>query len=264
MRQALVKAGYECPPVHANFVYVRVEDGLGLADRLEAAGLVVRRYDDAIRITVRLPAENDRILAALGAAPDAPTARSALVLRTTAESALRVSLDLDGRRRYRVRTGVGFLDHLLAQLAFHGGLDLDVAASGDLDVDEHHTVEDVLAAVGSALNSALSDREGLVRYGSETVPMDEALATAAVDLVRRPHAEVALAFHGHRVGGLALTLLPHALERLAMEGGFTVHVEASGEDDHHVAEAAFKALGRALRQACARDGAGVGSTQGAA
>jgi histidinol-phosphate aminotransferase len=264
MRQALVKAGYECPPVHANFVYVRVEDGLGLADRLEAAGLVVRRYDDAIRITVRLPAENDRILAALGAAPDAPTARSALVLRTTAESALRVSLDLDGRRRYRVRTGVGFLDHLLAQLAFHGGLDLDVAASGDLDVDEHHTVEDVLAAVGSALNSALSDREGLVRYGSETVPMDEALATAAVDLVRRPHAEVALAFHGHRVGGLALTLLPHALERLAMEGGFTVHVEASGEDDHHVAEAAFKALGRALRQACARDGAGVGSTKGAA
>jgi imidazoleglycerol-phosphate dehydratase len=264
MREALCEAGYDAPPTRANFVYVRVPDGLALAEQLEAEGLVVRRYPDAIRISVRLPAENDRILAALGAAPEASAARSALIVRTTAEAALRVSLEIDGRRRHRVQTGVGFLDHLLSQLAFHGGLDLDVMASGDLDVDEHHTVEDVMAAVGAAVSGALGAREGLVRYGAATVPMDEARATAAIDLVRRPHAEVALDFRGERVGGLALTLLPHALERFAIEGGFTAHVEAAGDDDHHVAEAAFKALGRALKEACARDGAGVASTKGAA
>jgi histidinol-phosphate aminotransferase len=264
IREALVAAGFRCPPSHANFVYVPVENGPGLAGRLEAQGLAVRSYPQAIRITPRLPAENDRLLAALGAGAPPAGARSALVLRTTAETALRVSLALDGRGRSRTRTGVGFLDHLLAQLAFHGGLDLEVVAGGDVDVDEHHTVEDVMAAVGVAVQEALGPRDGLTRYGAATVPMDEARATAAVDLVRRPHAEIALAFGGDRVGGLALTLLPHALERFALEAGCTVHVESAGEDDHHVAEAAFKALGRALRQACSRDGAAAaaGSTKG--
>ena len=164
---------------------------------------------------------------------------------------MRIGLDLDGRGRIRADTGIGFFDHLLQQLAFHGGLDLEVIAGGDLDVDDHHTVEDVLAALGDALGQALDDRRGVTRYGSATVPMDEARAAAAVDLVRRPHAEVDLAFTGDRVGSLALTLLPHALERFAMQAGITLHVEAKGEDDHHVAEAAFKALGRALREACA-------------
>ena len=164
----------------------------------------------------------------------------------------------------RVATGIGFLDHLLTLCAFHGGFDLELLASGDLDVDEHHTVEDVLAAFGDALAQALGSRGGIARYGSATVPMDEASATAAVDLVRRPHAEIDLAFTGDRVGGLALTLLPHALERLAMQGGFTLHVSASGRDDHHVAEAAFKALGRALGAACAPAAGGVRSTKGLA
>jgi histidinol-phosphate aminotransferase len=261
IREALGAAGFECPPSHANFVLVRVEGAADLADRLEAQGLVVRCFPDAIRITVRLPAENERILAALGAAPAPASARSALIVRTTAETALRVSLALDGQGRARVATGVGFLDHLLAQLGFHGGFDLEVIAGGDLDVDEHHTVEDALSALGDALGQALDGREGVTRYGSATVPMDEARATATVDLVRRPHAEVALDFHGDRVGGLALTLLPHALERFAMQAGLTLHVEASGADDHHVAEAAFKALGRALREACARND-GPGSTKG--
>src|SRR5207244_1286858 len=137
----------------------------------------------------RLPAENDRNLSALGAAPAPASFRSALVLRTTAETALRISLALDGQGRERVATGVGFLDHLLAPLAFHGGLDLEVLAGGDVGVDDHHTVEDVLAALCDALAEALDGREGVTRYGSATVPMDEARATAAVDLVRRPHAE---------------------------------------------------------------------------
>ncbi len=263
LRGALAAAGFDCPPVHANFVLVRVEDAARLADELERQGLVVRRFPDAIRITVRVPAENDRIAAALGAAPEPAHARSALVVRTTAETALRVSLALDGHGRARIDTGVGFLDHLLAQLALHGGLDLELAAGGDLDVDAHHLVEDVLAALGSAVGQALDGRSGVTRYGSATVPMDEARAVAAVDLARRPHAEIRLVFAGDRVGGLAPTLLPHALERFAVEAGLTLHVEAAGGDDHHVAEAAFKAVGRALRQACALDGTVSGSTKGA-
>jgi imidazoleglycerol-phosphate dehydratase len=260
MRHTLIAAGWDVAESYANFVLVRTTEPM--ADRLEAQGLVVRRFPGAIRITVRLPAENDVILSALGATVVPAPTRSALVRRTTAETALRVSLDLDGQGRARVATGVGFLDHLLTLFAFHGGLDLDLLAGGDLDVDEHHTVEDVLAALGDGVAEALDGRAGVTRYGSATVPMDEARATAAVDLVRRPHAEVALAFSGDRVGGLAVTLLPHALERFAMQAGLTLHLDAAGEDDHHVAEAAFKALGRALREACARDGAPTGSTKG--
>jgi histidinol-phosphate aminotransferase len=260
VRRSLAAAGFDVPESHANFVLVRTDPAVG--GRLEAQGLVVRRFPDAIRITVRLPAENDLILAALGAEPEPAPGRSALVLRTTGETALRVSVDLDGRGRARVATGVGFLDHLLTLFTFHGGLDLELLAGGDLGVDEHHTVEDVLAALGDAVGGALDGRSGVARYGSATVPMDEARATAAVDLVRRPHAEVTLAFRGNRVGGLAVTLLPHALERFAIQAGMTLHVDATGADDHHVAEAAFKALGRALGEACSLEGAAVGSTKG--
>ncbi len=265
VREALLAAGYDCPHSAGNFLLLRVEKADELADELESKGLVLRRYPNGLRFTVRLPAENDRLLEALGA-PGAPSARrSGLVIRTTAETSVRISLVLDGEGRARIDSGVGFLDHLLTLFAFHGGLDLELLAGGDLKVDEHHTVEDVMAALGETLAQALGDRAGLARYGSATVPMDEARATAAVDLGSRPHAEVALSFTGERVGGLALSLLPHALERFAMQGRFTIHVEASGIDDHHVAEAAFKALGRALADACANAGKQViTSTKGEA
>jgi histidinol-phosphate aminotransferase len=262
MRAALAAAGYDVPPVAGNFVWVASTEPL--AERLEREGILVRSFADGIRITLRRAAENDVLLRALGAEPGPAPGREALVVRTTTETALRITLDLDGSGRSRVETGIGFLDHLLTLAAFHAGFDLDVRAGGDLDVDEHHTVEDVLASLGTALSEALGSREGVARYGSAIVPMDEARATAAVDLVRRPHAEIALAFTGERVGGLALSLLPHALERLALEAGCTVHVEASGVDDHHVAEAAFKALGQALRQAVAAGDGGIRSTKGAA
>ena len=262
VRRALLVAGLDCPEGHGNFVFVRSKEPLG--ERLERAGLVVRVFADGVRVTPRLPAENDALLAALGAAAPPAPRRTALVLRTSSETALRLAIDLDGAGRALVDTGIGFLDHLLALWAFHGGIDLDLAAGGDLGVDEHHTVEDVLASLGTALARALGDRSGVARYGSASVPMDEALATAAVDLVRRPHAEVELAFTGDRIGGLAPSLLPHALERLALEGGFTLHLSSSGKDDHHVAEAAFKALGQALRQACVPGGNGVRSTKGLA
>jgi imidazoleglycerol-phosphate dehydratase/histidinol-phosphatase len=265
VRDALLAAGFDCPPSAGNFLLLRVEDAGALADELESKGLVLRRYPNGLRFTVRLPAENDRLLEALGVAAAPSARRTGLVIRTTAETAVRVSLDLDGQGRTRIDTGVGFLDHLLTLFAFHGRIDLEILAGGDLEVDEHHTVEDVLAALGEALAEALGARTGLSRYGSATVPMDEARGTAAVDLGSRPHAEVAIAFTGERVGGLALSLLPHALERFAMQGRFTLHVEASGADDHHVVEAAFKALGRALADACASSGTQtITSTKGEA
>lgn len=262
VRAALIAAGYDCPETHANFVFVRGGEPLG--EQLEAQGLVVRIFAEGIRVTMRRPRENDVLLAALGAAAPPAPGRTAFVSRTSTETALRISLDLDGGGRVRVVTGVGFLDHLLTLCAFHAGFDLELVAAGDLDVDEHHTVEDVLAALGDAVAEALGAREGIGRYGSAVVPMDEAQATAAIDLVRRPHAEIALAFTGARVGGLALSLLPHALERFAMQGALTLHISSAGTDDHHVAEAAFKALGQALRAACARAGDGVRSTKGLA
>jgi imidazoleglycerol phosphate dehydratase HisB len=262
VRRALVAAGLDCPEGHGNFVWVQTDEPL--AERLEAAGLVVRAFPEGIRISLRRPPENDLVLEALGASPGPAPGRSAQVTRTSTETALRIVLDLDGRGRSRVTTGIGFLDHLLTLLAFHGEIDLDLVAAGDLEVDEHHTVEDVLAGLGDALDAALGDRVGIARYGSASVPMDEALATAAVDLVRRAHAEIDLAFTGARIGGLAPSLLPHALERFAMQSGITLHLSASGADDHHVAEAAFKALGQALSQACAPGDGGVRSTKGLA
>ena len=262
LRSALVGAGYDCPPTATNFVYVPTDERL--AERLEEQGIVVRRFAGAIRVTVRRPSENDVLLRALGADPAPASGREATIVRTTTETALRLTLTLDGIGRGRVDTGIGFLDHLLTLLAFHSGFDLELLAGGDLEVDEHHTVEDVHAAFGRALSDALGAREGVSRYGSAVVPMDEARATAAVDLVRRPHAEIALAFGGERVGALAVSLLQHALERLAIEAGCTVHVESSGADDHHVAEAAYKALGQAFKQAVTVVGEGIRSTKGAA
>jgi histidinol-phosphate aminotransferase len=260
VREALVAAGHDAPPSAGNFVWIRSTEPL--ADELERQGIVVRSFAEGIRVTMRRPSENDVLLRALGAEPAARAGREATVIRTTTETALRLTIDLDGRGHARVATGIGFLDHLLTLFAFHAGADLELVAGGDLDVDEHHLVEDVLAALGAAVREALGSREGLARYGSVVLPMDEARATAAVDLVRRPHAEIALAFSSDRVGALATTLLAHALERFAVEAACTVHVEAFGKDDHHVAEAAFKALGRALRQAVAPGDPGVRSTKG--
>jgi histidinol-phosphate/aromatic aminotransferase/cobyric acid decarboxylase-like protein/imidazoleglycerol phosphate dehydratase HisB len=262
MRIALLAAGFDCPATATNFVFLRTAEPL--AERLEAQGIVVRAFPEGIRVSVRRPSENDVLLRALGAEPGPAPGREATVLRTTTETALRLTLALDGTGRTRVETGIGFLDHLLTLLAFHASFDLELCAGGDLDVDDHHTVEDVLAALGTALAQALGTREGVARYGSAIVPMDEARAVSAVDLVRRPHAEVALTFSGERVGALAVSLLAHALERFAIEAGCTVHVESAGDDDHHVAEAAFKALGQSLRQAVAPGGAGIRSTKGAA
>lgn len=190
--------------------------------------------------------------------------RRATVRRATRETTVELTLDLDGSGAADVATGVGFYDHLLGSLAHHGLLDLRVRATGDLEVDDHHTVEDVALVLGSALADALGDRSGIQRFGDATVPMDEALATAVVDVGGRPYAVVELPFRGEGAGTLTLQNVEHALEAFARAAGVTLHLRGSGRNDHHLAEAAFKALGRALRAAVAEDPRrqGVASTKG--
>ncbi|MEW6225472.1 MAG: imidazoleglycerol-phosphate dehydratase HisB [Chloroflexota bacterium] len=191
-------------------------------------------------------------------------ARRVRVTRRTRETEVTVALDLDGTGRAEVSTGVGFYDHLLSSLAHHGLFDLELRATGDLHVDEHHTVEDVALVLGSAFAEALGDRAGIRRFGDSAVPMDEAVATAVIDVGGRPYAVIDLPFRGERAGALPLQLVDHALEAFARTAGATLHLRGSGRNDHHLAEAAFKALGRALREACEPDPrrTGVASTKG--
>ncbi len=186
--------------------------------------------------------------------------------RKTAETEVRLTVDLDGTGRADVATGVGFFDHLLTSLAHHALFDLTVATTGDLEVDDHHTVEDTALVLGAALADALGERAGIQRFGDAAVPMDEAVARVVVDAGGRPYAVIAMEFRGDRIGTLSTQMIPHALEALARSAGITLHVEATGRNDHHVAEAAFKALARALRAAVAPDPrrAGVPSTKGTA
>lgn len=190
--------------------------------------------------------------------------RSADRTRETRETRIRVRLALDGLGDAKVSTGVGFFDHLLSSLAHHALFDLTVEATGDLHVDEHHTVEDVSLVLGEALAAALGDHTGIVRFGEASVPMDEALATAVVDISGRPYAVLEIPFRADRVGSLPTQLVNHALESFARTAGLTLHLRATGRNDHHVAEASFKALARALRAAVALDErrVGVPSTKG--
>ena len=254
--------GLEPLPSHANFVFVPVDDPQGLADRLLASGVVPRVTGGGIRISVRDRADDDVLVAALARALSSEpsntvsrgSGRRARVVRATAETAIRVRLGLDGSGLVRVQTGAGLYDHLLEQLAFHGGLDLVVDGAGDWETGPHHTAEDTAIALGEALDRALGDRSGIARYGNAVVPMDDALAQAAVDLGGRRGAEIRV----EPDPGLAR----HALESFASAARLTLHVTASGRDDHHVAEAAYKAVGRALRAAVRREGDGLPSTKG--
>ena len=191
--------------------------------------------------------------------------RRADVTRTTNETDVAVTLDLDGHGVADVATGIGFLDHMLVLFAHHGGFDLTVRASGDLDVDGHHTVEDIGLTLGQALREALGDKRGIRRYGSFLLPMDEALAMVALDLSGRPYFVHELQLAGVRIGAFDADLTPHFFRSLATQSGMTLHVRLlAGSDAHHIVEAVFKAFARALAQACEQHGRGaeVPSTKG--
>ncbi len=174
-------------------------------------------------------------------------ARTATIERTTRETAVKLTLDLDGEGRSSAATGVGFFDHMLDHLARHGLFDLAVECQGDLHIDEHHTVEDVAICLGQALAQALGDRAGITRTAHAYVPMDEALCFAAVDISGRPYAVVDAHFTGERVGDLATDLVWHIFETIAIHAGITLHLRVEyGRNDHHKIEGLWKAFARAL------------------
>jgi len=180
--------------------------------------------------------------------------RTARIERKTGETDITIAVDLDGSGQWEVRTGVGFFDHMLSHIAAHGLIDLSVHARGDLDVDAHHTVEDVGIALGQAFRQAIGDRKGIARYGQSLLPMDEALALVALDFSNRGLFVGDLPFSTQHVGEFDTELVSEFLRALAHNAGLTLHARlVCGENTHHQIEAVFKALGRALRQAVAPD-----------
>jgi imidazoleglycerol phosphate dehydratase HisB len=189
--------------------------------------------------------------------------RRAEIKRETTEVAITGYLDLDGNGASEVKTGLGFLDHMLTTLAKHGRFDLTLVATGDTFVDDHHTVEDCAIVIGRAIDEALGDRSGITRFGSSYAPLDESLCRAVVDLSGRPWPEVSIVFARETVGDVATENLIHFLRSLAMEARMALHLDLiRGENDHHKAESAFKALAMALRAAVSRSGDDVPSTKG--
>ena len=189
--------------------------------------------------------------------------RTATFERTTRETSVSLALDLDGTGQADVETGIGFLDHMLRSLALHGRFDLTLRCTGDLVVDDHHTAEDCALALGSALDQALGERRGIARFGSAYAPLDEALARAVIDLSGRPWPEVDLGLRRELLGQIACENLGHFFRSLAIAGRLCLHVDVlKGENDHHRAEAAFKATALALRAAVAQTGGEVPSAKG--
>ncbi len=173
--------------------------------------------------------------------------RAAEISRQTNETRIEIRLELDGTGKHDISTGLGFINHMLSHLAVHGLFDLSIQASGDLHIDSHHTVEDVALALGEAFDTALSDRKGIVRMGDCFAPMDETLAHVAIDLSGRPYAVIQADWHTPYIGNIPTTLFPHFFESFAVTSRSNVHARVLyGRDDHHQAEALFKAWARAL------------------
>jgi imidazoleglycerol-phosphate dehydratase/histidinol-phosphatase len=187
--------------------------------------------------------------------------RSARVQRKTRETDIEVKVDLDVESPIAIATGLGFFDHMLEQIARHGGFSLELSCRGDLQIDEHHTVEDCALALGQALRQALGDKRGIARFGF-LLPMDEAQAQVAIDLSGRPYAVFEGRFNRERVGELPTELVPHFFRSLAETLGAAIHISVKGENTHHMVEACFKATGRALRQAVRIEGRELPSSKG--
>jgi len=180
--------------------------------------------------------------------------RRASVDRETAETRIHIDLDVDGRGLANVSSGIGFYDHMLTAFARHGRFDLEVQTQGDLEVDAHHTMEDTALALGAAFDQALASREGIVRMGDALVPLDEALVQAVVDISGRPYAATSFDWVGERIGEAPTEMVAHVLQSFAVGARLTLHVrQLAGANDHHIAEAAMKALGRALDAATRLD-----------
>jgi histidinol-phosphate aminotransferase/imidazoleglycerol-phosphate dehydratase/histidinol-phosphatase len=251
-----------------NFLFLEVDEPEALAAKLRALGIRVRFRPNAapggIRLSIGTGAENEAALAAFGLAPAARPARRAETVRDTKETRIAVAIDLDADGPRRIDTGIPFYDHMLDQVAAHGGFALTLACEGDLEIDAHHSLEDSAIAFAQTLSKALADRRGIGRFGF-SLPMDETEAHVLIDLSGRPYSLFEGEFAASHIGAYPTEMTRHIFRSFADNLGAAIHVRVTGENDHHKTEACFKAFGRALRQAVARDGAGaeaVPSTKG--
>ena len=247
-------------PSDANFLLVEVDDARGLYDELLAAQVIVRDRSKVLacagclRITVGTPAENDKVLAVIGGfKPESVVQkRAAKVVRKTRETQIEVSVDLDGKGTDGIDTGLKFLDHMLDQIVHHAGISLSVKATGDLEVDEHHTMEDVAIVIGEALTKALGDKRGIERYGF-VLPMDESRAMVLMDLGGRIEFVWDVEFKREYVGDVPTEMFWHFFRSLGAAMSCNLHISAKGDNDHHIAEGIFKAFARALKMAVRKE-----------
>jgi imidazoleglycerol-phosphate dehydratase len=189
--------------------------------------------------------------------------RTARIERKTAETDIKLELNLDGIGKYDIDTGIGFLDHMLSHLSKHGRMDLNVKAKGDLQVDAHHTIEDIAICLGNALAEALGDKKGIARYGQSSVPMEDALANVAVDLSGRPYCVYSVDYRTDKIGDFDVECIEEMLRSFSNNGRFNLHINVPyGVNSHHIAEAIFKALGQALADAVKIVGKELPSTKG--
>jgi histidinol-phosphate aminotransferase/imidazoleglycerol-phosphate dehydratase/histidinol-phosphatase len=248
-----------------NFLFLEVDDAVGLAAKLQRLGIRVRFRPNAapggVRLTIGTEAENEVALAAFEVTSDSTPGRRAELVRDTKETRITVAVDLDRASPRRIETGIPFYDHMLDQVAAHGGFSLILSCDGDLDIDGHHSVEDCAIALGGALSRALGDRRGIGRFGF-SLPMDETEAHVLIDLSGRPYSVFEGGFEASHIGAYPTEMTRHVFRSLADSLGAAIHVRVEGENDHHKTEACFKAFGRALRRALARDGDALPSTKG--
>ncbi|TFI58576.1 histidinol dehydrogenase [Sphingomonas parva] len=240
-----------------NFLFLEVDDPAGLARKLNGLGIRVRFRPNAapggVRLTIGTDAENEAALAAFGVTSSDAPARRAEVVRDTKETKIAVAVDLDRSAPRQIETGIPFYDHMLDQVAAHAGFSLVLSCDGDLDIDGHHSIEDCAIAFGTALSRALADRRGIGRFGF-SLPMDETEAHVLIDLSGRPYTVFEGEFEASHIGAYPTEMTRHVFRSLADSLGAAIHVRVEGENDHHKTEACFKAFGRALRQAVAREG----------
>jgi histidinol-phosphate aminotransferase len=248
-----------------NFLFLEVDEPEQLAARLRSLGIRVRFRPNAapggVRITIGTPRENEALLGAFGVELAHSPKRAAEVVRDTRETQIAVALDLDAAEPRAIRTGVPFYDHMLDQVAAHGGFSLVLSCDGDIAVDPHHTIEDCAIALGTAISKALGNKRGIRRFGF-ALPMDEARAEVLIDLSGRPFCRFDGSFASTAIGDYPTQMTAHVFRSLADSIGAAIHVKVDGENDHHKTEACFKAFGRALRDAIRADGEALPSTKG--
>ena len=256
-------------PSDANYLLVRVKDAEDLCTKCRNSGIILRNQshqpglENSVRVSIGSHEDMQAFIAVVkGEALEARTdQRVGTVIRKTNETAISVRVNLDAVAPVRIRTGIGFYDHMLDQIAKHGGFSMEIECDGDLHIDAHHSVEDCAIALGQAIRQALGDKRGIGRYGF-FLPMDESQVKVALDFGGRFYLDFKADFPESHVGDLPTDMVPHVFYSLAENMQANLHIAVTGENTHHMVEACFKGFGRALRQAIRRDGDEMPSTKG--